>query len=169
MDGLIDWHLSQISRWRALVDEVLKLVDRYRSRHADWNVKHYYTWYRKDGGTRSYTWVKSALQKAGVVKQAPQRGAHRRRRERAPLTGMLIHQDGSTHEWVPGQKWDLIVTMDDADSDHYSMFFTDQEGTVSSVRGVHEVIEKHGLFRAVDRRRPERYIVRTLRARGWAR
>jgi hypothetical protein len=59
---------------------------------------------------------------------------------------MLIHQDGSTHEWVPGCRWDLIVTMDDATSEHYSMFFVEEEGTMSSLRGVSEVIERRGLF-----------------------
>jgi hypothetical protein len=59
---------------------------------------------------------------------------------------MMIHQDGSTHEWVPGKKWDLIVTMDDATNEHYSMYFVDEEGTSSSFTGVHEVIKNHGLF-----------------------
>jgi len=59
---------------------------------------------------------------------------------------MMIHQDGSTHEWVVGQKWDLIVTMDDATNEHYSMFFVDEEGTASSFRGVHDVIASRGLF-----------------------
>jgi hypothetical protein len=59
---------------------------------------------------------------------------------------MILHQDGSTHEWVPGQKWDLIATMDDATSEHYSMFFVDEEGTRSSFRGVGEVIRDKGLF-----------------------
>ena len=58
----------------------------------------------------------------------------------------MIHQDGSTHEWVSGQKWDLIVTMDDAPNEHYSMFFVEEEGTASSFRGVREVIESRGLF-----------------------
>ena len=55
-------------------------------------------------------------------------------------------RDGSTHEWVPGQHWDLIVTMDDATNEHYSIFFVDEEGTQSSFYGVREVIEAHGLF-----------------------
>ena len=60
---------------------------------------------------------------------------------------MMIHQDGSTHEWVAGQKWDLdIVTMDDATSEHYSMFFCEEEGTASSFRGVRDAIEARGLF-----------------------
>ena len=146
LDGLLDKRLTRFSHRRAPVDEVMRLVDRYRRRHDGWNVKHYYSWYRRDGGTRSYSWVKNTLQAAGVVKKAAKRGAHRKRREPAPWPGMLLHQDGSTHEWVPGQHWDLIVTMDDATNEHYSMFFCDEEGTQSSFQGVREVIEAHGLF-----------------------
>ena len=146
LDGLIDKRMSQVSRRRAPVDEVMRLVDRYRNRHRGWNVKHYYAWYKREGGQRSYTWVKNTLQNAGVVKKAPKRGAHRKRRERSPWPGMMLHQDGSQHQWVPGQYWDLIVTMDDATNEHYSMFFCDEEGTQSSFRGVREVIEQQGLF-----------------------
>ena len=146
LDGLLDKRLTQVSHRRAPVDEVVRLVDRYRLRHDGWNVKHYYAWYRRDGGTRSYSWVKNTLQGAGVVKKAAKRGAHRKRREPSPWPGMLLHQDGSPHEWVPGQHWDLIVTMDDATNEHYSMFFCDEEGTQSSFQGVREVIEAHGLF-----------------------
>ena len=78
--------------------------------------------------------------------KAEQRGVHRKRRERCALPGMMIHQDGSTHEWVPAQQWDLIVTLDDATSEHYSMFFVEEEGTASSLRGVRVVIEQCGLF-----------------------
>jgi transposase len=146
MDGLIDKRLTQSSARKAPVDEVLTLVDRYRSRHQGWNVKHFHAWYQRDGGTRSYSWVKNQLQTAKAVPKAKKRGVHRKKRERAPMPGMMIHQDGSTHEWVPGKKWDLIVTMDDATSEHYSMFFTDQEGTASSFAGVRDVILSRGLF-----------------------
>jgi transposase len=148
LDGLIDKRLNQVSHRRAPVDEVMRLVDRYRSRHEGWNAKHFYAWYKRDGGVRSYTWVKNRLQEAKLVPKAAKRGAHRKRRERSPLPGMMVHQDGSTHEWVPGQHWDLIVTMDDATNEHYSMFFVDEEGTQSSFRGVREVIETRGLFSA---------------------
>ena len=80
-----------------------------------------------------------------MVKKAPKRGAHRKRRERAPIAGMLLHQDGSTHQWVPGKMWDLIVTMDDATGEHYSMFFVEEEGTWSSLCGIRDVIRKKGL------------------------
>ena len=62
-------------------------------------------------GGRSYSWVKSRLQEVELVPRAKQRGAHRKRRERSPWPGMMIHQDGSTHEWIAGQKCDLIATM----------------------------------------------------------
>ena len=143
LDGLMDKRLAQVSHRRAPVDEVMRLVDRYRNRHQGWNVKHYYAWYKREGGSRSTTWVKNTLQQAGVVNKAPKRGVHRKRRERAPWPGMMLHQDGSQHQWVAGQYWDLIV---DATNEHYSMFFCDQEGTQSSLRGVGEVIEHQGLF-----------------------
>ena len=81
-----------------------------------------------------------------MVKRANAKGAHRKRRERSPWPGLMLHQDGSTHEWVAGQVWDLIVTMDDATNEHYAMFFVAEEGTASSFRGVWEVIQQRGLF-----------------------
>ena len=101
-------------------------MDRYRNRHQGWNVKHYYAWYKREGGSRSTTWVKNTLQQAGVVKKAHPRGVHRKRRERAPWPGMMRHQDGSQHQWIAGQYWDLIVTMDDPTHEHDSMFFCAQ-------------------------------------------
>lgn len=145
VDGLLDRRLIQVSHRRAPVDEVLAVIERYRHRHAGWNVRHFHSWYRREGGVRSVTWVKARLQGAGCIARAGGRGQHRRRRERAPLAGMMLHQDGSTHEWVPGKQWDLILTMDDATSTHYALFFVEEEGTHSSLRGLHEVIETWGL------------------------
>ncbi len=146
LEGLIDRRLDHVSSRRAPVDEVMALTEQYRSRHIGWNVKHFHSWYKREGGTRGYTWVKKRLQEAKLVPKAEKRGAHRKRRERSALPGMMIHQDGSSHEWVAGQKWDLIVTMDDATGEHYSMFFVEEEGTASSFRGVQEVIATRGLF-----------------------
>jgi transposase len=146
LEGLADKRLTQVSHRRAPVDEVIALVDLYRSHHQDWNASHFHDWYSKQGGTRSYTWVKNQLQQAQAIPKSKRKGVHRKRREASALPGMMIHQDGSTHEWVPNQKWDLISTMDDATNEHYSMFFCPEEGTVSSFLGVKEVIEKRGLF-----------------------
>jgi transposase len=157
LDGLLDLRLNQVSHRRAPVDEVMALTERYRRRHSGWNVKHFYSWYHTDGGARSYSWVKDILHGAGLVERAARRGMHRKRRERAAMKGMLLHQDGSTHEWIGGSHWDLIVTMDDATSEHYSMFFVAQEGTASSLRGMHDVVASHGLFAALYTDRGSHY------------
>jgi hypothetical protein len=158
LDGLIDKRLSQVSHRRAPVDEVMKLTELYKNRYDGFNVKHFYSFYRyHHEGSRSYTWVKNTLQTNQLVKKAPKRGKHRKRRPRAPYPGMMLHQDGSTHEWVEGKKWDLIITFDDATSEHYSMFFADEEGTASSFRGVREVIEKKGLFASLYTDRGSHY------------
>ncbi len=146
LDGLLDKRMSEVSARRAPTDEVLKTEMLYRERYDGWNVKHFYSHYRREhAGKRSYTWVKTVLQRAGLVALAPGRGKHRRRRERSPLRGMMLHQDGSTHEWVPGKYWDLIITLDDATSEHDSMFFVEEEGTASSFRAMAEVIAEWGL------------------------
>jgi len=146
LSGLIDRRLGGVSHLRAPVDEVLAVQDLYRDRYDGWSVKHFYAWYRREGGTRSYSWVKTRLQEGGLVRKSPGRGKHRKRRDRAPFPGMLLHQDGSTHEWVSGCYWDLIVTTDDATNEHYSMFFVEQEGTMSSLQGIKDVIQSRGLF-----------------------
>jgi len=146
LEGIADKRLTQVSNRRAPVDEVMALVDLYSSHHLGWNVRHFHDWYSKQGGGRSYTWVKNQLQQAKLIPKVKLKGVHRKRREASALPGMMIHQDGSTHEWVSGQKWDLISTMDDATNEHYSMFFCDEEGTASSFQGVMETIVKRGLF-----------------------
>lgn len=146
LEGIADKRLTQTSHRRAPVDEVMALVDLYSSHHLGWNARHFHDWYSKQGGGRSYTWVKNQLQQAKLIPKVKLKGVHRKRREASALPGMMIHQDGSTHEWVPGQKWDLINTMDDATNEHYSMFFCDEEGTASSFQGVKETIAKRGLF-----------------------
>jgi len=157
ISGLSDKRLTQASFRRAPVDEVMAVAARYKNRYQGWNVKHFYSWYRRDGGRRSYSWVKNTLQSGGLVPKISKRGVHRTHRERAPFPGMMLHQDGSRHEWVPGKKWDLIVTMDDATSEHYSMFFVDEEGTASSFQGVREVIVHKGLFSSLYTDRGSHY------------
>ncbi len=158
MEGLIDRRLGQISHRSAPVDEVMALADLYSRRYQGLTVKHFYSWYRRaHEGMRSYTWVKNTLQGKGLVHKDSRKGTHRRQRPRAPYIGMMLHQDGSTHEWVPGKLWDLIVTMDDASNGHYSMFFIDEEGTQSSFQGVSEVIVEHGVFASLYTDRGSHY------------
>ena len=137
LDGLLDKRLSQISKRRASGTEVDRVVQLYKSGFAGWNVAHFHSKYKKEfKGERSYSWLKTVLQGAGVVRSSKRRGKHRIKRERAPLPGMMVHQDASTHRWVADQVWDLVVTMDDATGEHTSMFFCAQEGTASSFHGL---------------------------------
>jgi transposase len=146
-EGLQDRRFGRASARAVPVDEALRMVTLYETQYTGWTVKHFHEhWHAEHGGTRSYTWTKQTLQAAGQITRAPRRGAHRKKRPRKPLPGMLLHQDGSTHEWVPGCQWDLIVTMDDATSELYSAFFVEEEGTMSSFRGLQDVIEAQGLF-----------------------
>jgi transposase len=147
--GLSDRRLGKASPHRIGADEVERVVELYRARYKGWTVKHFHERAtEKHGLLFSYSWTKSVLHGSGLVRPAVKRSAHRKRRERKPLPGMMLHQDGSTHLWLPalGHQIDLIVTLDDATSDIYSAFFVEEEGTDSSFRGVHEVMERHGLF-----------------------
>jgi hypothetical protein len=158
MEGLTDQRLGQVSHRHAPVDEVIALSDLYSHRYRGFAVKHFYSWYRRaHSGMRSYTWVKNTLQTKGLVPKVSGKGTHRKRRPRAPYIGMMLHQDGSRHEWVPGKLWDLIVTMDDASNKHYSMFFVEEEGTQSSFQGINDVINDYGVFASLYTDRGSHY------------
>lgn len=158
MEGLADRRLGQVSHRCAPVDEVMALADLYSHRYRGFTVKHFYSWYRRaHSGMRSYTWVKNTLQTKGLVPKASGKGTHRKRRPRAPYVGMMLHQDGSRHEWVTGKFWDMIVTMDDASNKHYSMFFVEEEGTQSSFQGINDVIKDHGVFASLYTDRGSHY------------
>ena len=145
--GLYDRRLGRVSARCAPVDEVARVLELFETRYFDFTVKHFHDkLVTEHGFARSYSWTKNTLQSAGKVSKAKRRGAHRRKRPRRPMAGMMVHQDGSRHKWVAGQWWDLIVTMDDATSEIYSAFFVAEEGTMSSFRGLSEVIARHGLF-----------------------
>ena len=145
-DGLLDRRLAKRSPRRAPLDEVMKVVALFETQYYAFRVKHFHEKPAGHGIDRSYTWTKEMLQTAGVVKKAPRRSAHRRKRARRPLPGMMLHQDGSRHQWVPGQLWDLIVTMDGADNTIFFGFFVEEEGTMSSLVGLLDVIQDQGLF-----------------------
>lgn len=124
------------------------VVEQYRTKYFDFTAKHFHEAMKKEGLRYGYTWTKSILYLRGLLKPAKTRGPHRRKRPRSPLPGMLIFQDGSTHDWFSGRRapCDLIVTLDDATGKILSAFFVEEEGTASSFRGLREAIEKHGVF-----------------------
>ena len=143
--GLVDKRIGKMSARRVPVDETMRVIALFETQYFDFTVKHFHEKLVETGYRHSYALLKNTLQEAGVVKKAQKRGQHRRKRARRPLPGMMLHQDGSSHQWVPGKYWDLIVTMDDATSESYSMFFCDEEGTMSSFRGLSETITAQGL------------------------
>ena len=146
-EGLQDRRIGPLSARAVPVDEARRMLTWYETRYTGWTVKHFHErWQTEHGGTRSYSGTKKTLQVAGQVTRATRRSAHRKKRPRKPLPGMMLHQDGSTHEWIPGCQWDLIVTLDDATTEIYSAFFVEEEGTLRSVRGLQEVMKTKGLF-----------------------
>jgi hypothetical protein len=119
----------------------------YRSRYSGFTAEHFHEHLVRDHRfSWGYTWTKTFLQSKGLLEKAKRRGAHRRKRPRRPLPGMMLHQDGSRHEWLGGRAaLDLIVTMDDATSAIYSALLVVEEGTVSTFRALEEVFGRHGL------------------------
>ncbi len=130
------------------VEEVLRL---YQEQYFDFNVRHFHEKLSSEHDIHlSYTWVKQALQGAGLVKTRRKRGKHRKRRPRWPLPGMMLHIDGSQHRWFNDDRWyDLLVLMDDATSEIYYAQLVEQESTRTVMTALREVIEQKGLFCAL--------------------
>lgn len=147
LEGLFDRRLGKASARRAPVDEIAWVLEEYRTRHQGWTVKHFHEHLVRERGFRwGYTWTKTQLHAAGLVRPAPRRGAHRRKRPRKPCTGMMLHQDASRFAWLTrGPELDLVVTMDDATSHIYSGFLVEEEGTESTFRGLSETFCEEGL------------------------
>jgi len=159
--GLLDRRLGRASARRIPADEVERMLRLYESHYRGWNVSHFHEHGQRDHKFYwGYTFTKAQLQLAGLVKRAAHRGAHRRKRERKPAEGMMLHQDGSRHTWLAGQSpLDLIVTMDDATSTTYSAFLVEEEGTASSFKGLLEVFSQHGLCCSLYTDRGSHYFV----------
>jgi transposase len=150
-NGLLDRRRGKPSRRRVPLATVEKVFALYREKYFDLNVQHFHEKLQAEHGIElSYTWVKQALQGAGLVARGRKRGAHRKRRERRPLPGMLLHIDGSRHQWFQDERWyDLIVILDDATSEIYYAQLVEEESTVTVMAGLKEVIERKGLFCAL--------------------
>ena len=161
LEGLLDRRLGKPSPRRVADDWADRVEQLYRERYTGFNARHFWEHLVKDHGFPfSYNWTKTFLHRRQLVPLAPRRGAHRKKRPRRPLIGMLLHQDGSRHGWVPGleAELDLIVTMDDASSQIYSAFLVEEEGTMSRFQGLRETIGKHGLFCALYTDRGSHYF-----------
>ena len=168
IEGLRDRRIGKVSSRRAPTRELERMHALYRERYSDFTVKHFHEQLVKRHGYKlCYTVTKASLQAAGLVAKARRRGAHRKKRERRPLPGMLLFQDGSTHRWIAGlgRDLDLVVTLDDATSTICSAFLVEQEGTMSSFLGLAETITRHGLFGALYTDRGGHYFITPKDAR----
>lgn len=158
--GLLDRRLGKVSPQRVEADVIEWMLDLYRRRHSGWNVKHFHEHLVRDHNFAwGCTFTKTQLHAAGLVDRARRRGAHRRKRERKPCEGMMLHQDGSRHDWLSnGAQLDLIVTMDDATSTIYSAFLIAEEGPASSFRGFLETFCAKGLPSSIYTDRSSHYF-----------
>jgi len=150
-DGLFDQRLGKRSVQRIPMETAERVLGLYQEKYFDLSVLHFHEKLWKEHGLEvSYTWVKQALQGAGLVARRSKRGSHRRRRPRRPRVGMLLHIDGSKHRWFQDDRYyDLIVIMDDATSEIYYAQLVEEESTITVMAALREVIESKGVFCAL--------------------
>src|SRR5258708_127696 len=149
--GVLGWRWGRASVKRVPLGGVEQVLGLYRERYHDVNVRHFHEKINEERQIElSYTWVKLALQGAGLVERGRKRGVHRKRRPRRALPGMLLHIDGSRHRWFQDERWhDLIVILDDASSEIYYAQLVEEESTVTVMAGLKEVIQRKGVFCAL--------------------
>src|SRR5262249_41091465 len=149
--GLVDGRKGKPSWKRVPPGETEKILGLYRDVYFDLNVRHFYEKVTAQHGvTLSYTWVKNLLQGAGLVQKSRDRKPHRKRRPRRPIPGMLLHIDGSHHQWFQDDRWlDLLVILDDATSQIYYGQLVEDEDTRTVMTALRDVIVRQGLFCAL--------------------
>jgi len=149
-DGLFDRRKQQPSPRRIPMEVVEQVLQLYREEYQGYNVRHFHEELQEEHDIEvSYTWTKLLLQEAGLVKKAKKRGQYRRRRERRPLPGMLLHLDGSFHRWFEhprDERQALLAVLDDATGECLSAHFFKEEGTSEVLTVVSRVVEEHGTF-----------------------
>lgn len=147
-DGLYDRRKGKPSPRRVPLTVAERIFALYREKYFDFSVRHFHEkLWNEHGILVSYSWVKLALQGAGLVAKERQRGVHRRKRERRPMVGMMLHIDGSRHEWLGEGQWhDLIVVLDDATSEIYYAQLVEEESTATVMAALREVVEQRGIF-----------------------
>src|ERR1700691_4826636 len=148
--GLFDRRRGKPSPKKVRVEVVEKVLGLYREKYFDLNVRHFHEKLQEEHQVEiSYSWVKGILQGAGLVARR-KRGVHRKLRPRRPLPGMLLHIDGSEHRWFQDERWyDLLVILDDANSEIYYAQLVEEEATGTVLAGLKEVVEHQGVFCAL--------------------
>jgi transposase len=160
-NGLFDRRRGKNSYHRVPLATAEQVLALYREKYPDFNVRHFHEKLKEtEGISLSYSWVKQALQGAGLVARKNKRGPHRRRRPRRPLPGMLLHIDGSKHRWFQDNRYyDLLVILDDAPSRIYYAQLVEEESTRTVMTALREVIEREGLFCALYSDRASHFFV----------
>ena len=159
--GLADRRKGKVSFRRVPLKTVEEVLELYQTSYYDLNVRHFHEKLGEEHGIElSYTWVYQALVGAGLVQKRRRRAKHRRRRERRPMVGMLLHIDGSKHRWFNDDRWyDLLVVLDDANTEIYYAQLVQEEGTRTVMRALREVVETRGLFCALYSDRGSHFFV----------
>lgn len=159
--GLADRRKGKPSDRRVPLKQVEEVLRLFKEQYFDLNIRHFHEKLSEEHDIHlSYTWVQKALQGAGLVARGRKRRKHRRRRERRPLPGMLLHIDGSKHQWFGDERWyDLIVILDDATSEIYYAQLVEEESTKTVMEALKAVIETKGLFCALYSDRGSHFFV----------
>jgi transposase len=157
---VLDQRWGKPSDKRVAVEIIEKVLGLYRDQYFDFSVRHFHEKLRSEHDIQlSYTWVKKALQASGIVAKTRDRRVHRKKRPRRPLPGMLLHIDGSHHQWFQDDRWyDLLVILDDATNEVYYAQLVEDECTRTVLAALRDVVENHGLFCALYSDRPSHFF-----------
>src|SRR5438445_7416164 len=150
-NGLFDQRRRERTYLRVPMETAERVLALYQETYFDLSVRHFHEKLREEHALElSYTWVKQALQGAGLIARRNKRGSHRRRRPRRPMPGMLLHIDGSKHRWFSDDRYyDLLLILDGATSEIYYAQLVEEESTRTVMEAVREVVERRGLFCAL--------------------
>jgi transposase len=147
-DGLYDRRNKRPSPRRVPLEKVEKVLRLYRERYFDFNMSHFYDKLTKHHDIHlSYNWVRLALEGAGLVEKRNRRDPHRKRRARKPLVGMMMHMDGSPHDWFgDGSEYDMVTLSDDANNELYDIALVNEEDSHTCMEMIRNTVEKKGIF-----------------------
>src|SRR5262249_58356939 len=148
LSAVMDQRGGRPRRKRIKAGTVELLIRLKRDLYADFSVRHFYEQVTENHGMKvSYNWLRLMLQEAGIVEKEPARGKYRRKRERRPMVGMLVHLDASSHQWIPGlPSQDLVVALDDADGRILHARFFPQEAAASTFAALEAAVRNYGRF-----------------------
>lgn len=146
--ALIDGRGGRPRRRRIPQETIDELCRLRREKYRDFSIRHFHEFATEVHGLQiSYTKTRMVLQQLHLAHKARSRGKHRRRRERRPMFGMMLHLDGSKHRWIKGlPHHDLIVVLDDATGRMLYAQFVKEEGVLSTLAALHYVVSRYGRF-----------------------